>query len=280
MQAEFDALQVNGTWTLVPRPPHANVISGKWLFKNKLNPNGTLERRKARWVVRGFSQHPGMDFHQTFSPVVKPATIRMVLHLAATRRWPVHQLDVKNAFLHGDLVEHVYYHQLTGFIDSSRPDHVCLLIKSLYRLKQAPRVWFQRLSTHLRGMGFAATGSDSSLFIYSHGAQAAYLLVCVDDIILTASTPSLLHDIINKLRQAFAIKDLGALHFFLSVQVRRDDDGFLLNQSQYTKDILERAGMANCKPASTLVEAKPKLLAADGKPAEDGSFYRSITGTL
>ena len=90
----------------------------------------------------------------------------------------------------------------------------------------------------------------------------------------------MLHDVINKLRQAFAIKDLGALHFFLGVQVRRDDDGFLLNQAQYTEDILERAGMANCKPASTPVEAKPKLSAADGKPAEDGSFYRSITGAL
>ena len=212
--------------------------------------------------------------------MVKPATIRTVLHLTATRRWPINQLDVKNTFLHGDLAERVYCHQPAGFIDSSRPDHVCLLIKSLYGLKQAPRAWFQRLSTHLRGMGFAATGSDSSLFVYSHGAQTAYLLVYVDDIILTASTPSLLHDVINKLRQAFAIKDLGALHFFLGVQVRRDDDGFLLNQAQYTEDILERAGMANCKPASTLVEAKLKLSVADGKPAEDGSFYRSITDAL
>jgi len=170
----------------VPRPPNANVISGKWLFKNKLNPDGTLERRKARWVVRGFSQRPGLDFHQTFSPVVRPATIRTVLHLTTTRRWPVNQLDVKNAFLHGDLAKRIYYHQPAGFIDSSRPDHVCLLIKSLYGLKQAPRAWFQRLSTHLRGMGFAATCSDSSLFVYSHGAQTAYLLIYVDDIIPTA----------------------------------------------------------------------------------------------
>jgi hypothetical protein len=127
-------------------------------------------------------------------------------------------------------------------------------------------------------MGFTAIGSDSSLLVYSHGAQAAYLLVYVDDIILTTSTPSLLNDVINKLRQAFAIKNLGALHFFLGVQVRRDDDGFLLNQSQYTEDILERARMANCKPASTAVGAKPS--GADGKHVEDGSFYRSITGAL
>lgn len=149
MQEEFDALQSNGTWTLVPRPPHTNVIIGKWLFKNKLNPDGSLERRKARWVVRGFSQRAGIDFNQTFSPVVKPGTIRTVLHLAAARRWPVHQFDVKNAFLHGDLAERVYCHQPAGFIDTAHPDHICLLIKFLYGLKQTPRAWFQRLGAHL-----------------------------------------------------------------------------------------------------------------------------------
>ena len=105
MQDEYDALLSNGTWQLVPRPSHANVITGKWIFKNKFHADGTLERRKACWVVCGFSQRPGLDFDQTFSPVVKPATIRTVLHLAAARNWPVHQLDVKNAFLHGDLTE-------------------------------------------------------------------------------------------------------------------------------------------------------------------------------
>lgn len=139
MQDEFDALTNNDTWTLVPQPAHANIITGKWIFKNKLKSDGSLERRKARWVVRGFSQRPGVDFHQTFSPVIKPATIRTVLHLAATRRWVVHQLDVKNAFLHGDLAERVYCYQPAGFVAKDRPDHVCQLVKSLYGLKQAPR---------------------------------------------------------------------------------------------------------------------------------------------
>jgi len=280
MQAEFDALQANGTWTLVPCPAHANIITGKWLFKNKLQPDGSLERRKARWVVRGFSQRPGVDFHQTFSPVVKPATIRTVLHLAATRRWPVHQLDVKNAFLHGDLTERVYCYQPAGFVDKDRPTHVCQLVKSLYGLKQAPRAWFLRLGGHLLRMGFAASRSDSSLFIYQRGVHAAYLLVYVDDIILTASSPALLRQIVDQLRQEFAIKDLGELRFFLGIQVRRDQAGFHLNQAQYTEDILERAGMANCKPASTPVDVTPKLSAKAGEPAADGAFYRSITGAL
>jgi histone deacetylase 1/2 len=280
MQDEFDALKNNGTWTLVPRPAHANIITGKWLFKNKLQPDGSLERRKARWVVRGFSQRPGVDFHQTFSPVIKPATIRTVLHLAATRRWVVHQLDVKNAFLHGDLAERVYCYQPAGFVDKDHPDHVCQLVKSLYGLKQAPRAWFLRLGGQLLRMGFHASRSDSSLFIYQQGQQAAYLLVYVDDIILTASSSALLGHVVDQLRQAFAIKDLGELHFFLGIQVRRDNAGFHLNQAQYTEDILERAGMANCKPASTPVEATPKLSAKDGEPAKDGTFYRSITGAL
>lgn len=129
-------------------------------------------------------------------------------------------------------------------------------------------------------MGFTASRSDSSLFIYQQGQQAAYLLVYVDDIILTASSSALLRHVVDQLRQAFAIKDLGELHFFLGIQVRRDDAGFHLNQAQYTEEILTRADMANCKPASTPVEATPKLSAKDGEPATDGTFYRSITGAL
>jgi histone deacetylase 1/2 len=138
MQDEHHALKQNGTWELVAWPRDAHVISGKWIFKNKYNADGSLERRKERWVVRGFSQRPGLDFDQTFSPVVKPVTTRTVLHLAAARDWPVHQLDVKNAFLRGDLTEKVYCQQPAGFVDPAHPDNVCLLRKSLYGLKQAP----------------------------------------------------------------------------------------------------------------------------------------------
>ena len=135
MQREFDALQANRTWTLVPRPPGTRVITGKWVFKHKMNPDGTLERYKARWVVHGFNQRPGIDFGETFSPVVKPATIRTVLTLVATNNWPAHQLDVSNAFLHGNLQEQVFSQQPTGFVDPQRPDDVCLLSHSLYGLR-------------------------------------------------------------------------------------------------------------------------------------------------
>ena len=142
MQKEFDALQGNLTWTLIPRPAGAKIISGKWVFKHKLNSDGSLERYKARWVVCGFHQRPGINFQETFSPVVKPATIRTVLTLVATKNWPAHQLDVSNAFLHGNLSERVFYQQPTGFKDASQPNTVCLLSRSLYGLRQAPRAWF------------------------------------------------------------------------------------------------------------------------------------------
>jgi hypothetical protein len=135
MDNEYCALLKNKTWTLVPRPPRTNVVTGKWVFRHKNRADGSLERYKGRWVVRGFAQRPGIDFGETFSPVIKPATIRAVLTLACSRQWPVHQLDVKNAFLHGELAETVYCTQPSGFVDSTHPTHVCKLRKSLYGLK-------------------------------------------------------------------------------------------------------------------------------------------------
>lgn len=138
MTEEYSALISNNTWDLVPRPSAANSVTGKWVFRHKFRSDGSLERYKARWVLRGFTQGPGVDFAETFSPVVKPATIRTVLTVALSQDWPVHQLDVKNAFLHGTLDEIVYCVQTSGFVDTTRSNFVCRLNKSLYGLKQAP----------------------------------------------------------------------------------------------------------------------------------------------
>jgi len=192
MALEFDVLQRNRTWRLTDRPPGANVVSGKWVFRHKLNPNGSLERYKARWVVRGFTQRAGIDFSETFSPIVKPATIRTILAITASNQWPTKQLDVSNAFLHGHLNEHVLCQQPTGFVDADRPDAVCLLDKSLYGLRQAPSAWFIRFAGFVTKIGFKATRSDSSLFALRRGTDIAYLLLYVDDIVLTGSSSALL----------------------------------------------------------------------------------------
>jgi hypothetical protein len=139
MTEEYRALLGNDTWDLVPPPQNANIVFGKWVFRHKLKPDGSLDRYKARWVLHGFSQEQGVDFDETFSPVVKPATVHVVLSIALSLKWETRQLDVKNAFLHGKLAEVVYSRQPTGFIDSTRPEHVSRLNRSLYGLKQAPR---------------------------------------------------------------------------------------------------------------------------------------------
>lgn len=138
---EYAALLANHTWDLVPRPKCGNVVTGKWVFTHKRRADGSLERYKARWVLRGFTQRPGVDYDETFSPLVKPATVRTVLTLALSCFWTIHQLDVKNAFLHGTLTETIYCSQPTGFVDTAELEMVCRLNKSLYGLKQAPRAW-------------------------------------------------------------------------------------------------------------------------------------------
>jgi hypothetical protein len=279
MQDEFDALQANDTWTLVPRPSGVNLVTGKWVFRQKFKSDGSLDRYKARWVLRGFTQRLGIDYDEIFSSVVKPATIRTVLTLALSHSWPIHQLDVKNKFLHGILNKTVYCVQSAGFVDTSRPDYVCRLNKSLYGLKQAPRAWHHRFASHVTSLGFVEAKTDSSLFIYSRGPDVAFLLLYVDDIVLTASFTSFLQRIIHGLRQEFSMTDIGALHHFLGVSVQRQSDSLFLSQRQYILDILDRAGMLSCKPCSTPVDTHSKL-SADGAAVTDPSSYRSIAGAL
>ncbi|GJV22826.1 ribonuclease H-like domain-containing protein [Tanacetum coccineum] len=211
MLDEYNALITNGTWDLVPRPANVNVVRSMWLFKHKFNADGSLSRYKARLVANGRSQQQGIDCDETFSPVVKPATIRTVLSLAVSRNWPIHQLDVKNAFLHGHLSETVYMHQPPEFVDPNKPDYVCHLQRSLYGLKQAQR------------------------------SDIAYLLLYVDDIILTASSSAFLQRVIASLHNEFAMKDLGSLNYFLGISAQRSASGLFLSQSKFAEEILERA---------------------------------------
>jgi histone deacetylase 1/2 len=138
----YSTVLANNTWDLLPRPPHANVVTDKWVFKYKFKADGSLERYKARWVLCGFTQRPNVVFAETFSPVVKPASVRIVLSLALSRSWPIHQLDVNNAFLQGTLSETMYCAQPPGFENFAHPDCVCRLNRSLYGPKQAPRAWY------------------------------------------------------------------------------------------------------------------------------------------
>ena len=219
MQLELDALRQNGTWTLVPPPPRVNVIDCKWVFKIKHKPDGSIDRYKARMVAKGFKQRYGLDYDDTFSPAVKPVTVRLVLSIAVFHGWCLRQLDVQNAFLHGILQEEVYMRQPPGFVDPSGPHHLCKLCKALYGLKQAPRAWYSRLSSRLQQLGFIASKADTSLFVYNRSGVTIFMLVYVNDIIVASSSPPATTKLLADLQASFALKDLGPLHYFLGIQV-------------------------------------------------------------
>ncbi|GKD76801.1 ribonuclease H-like domain-containing protein [Tanacetum coccineum] len=242
-----------------------------WLFRHKYLADGTLSRYKARLVANGNTQLEGVDVDETFSLVVKLGTIQIILSLAASRHWPIHQLDVKNAFLHGDLSETVYMHQPLGFRDSAHPDYVCLLQRSLFGLKQAHRAWFQRFASYITRTSFSHSRCDSSLFIYRQGIDTAYLLLYVNDIVLTASFEGLLQQIIGSLHQEFAMTDLGPLNYFMGIYVIRDSSGLFLSQKKYAIEILEKAHMVSCNPSRTPFDTESKL-GVNGDPVSSAGY--------
>ncbi|GKF12719.1 ribonuclease H-like domain-containing protein, partial [Tanacetum coccineum] len=225
-----------------------------WLFRHKYLADGTLNRYKARLVANGSTQLYGVDVDETFSPVVKPGTIQTVMSLAASRHWPIHQLDVKNAFLHGDLSETFYMHQPPGFRDFVHPDYVCLLQRSLYGLKQAPELGFSALHLILLGLVF--------------------LIVAVTHLYLSRD-----RRIIGSLHQKFAMTDLGPLNYFMGIFVTRDSSGLFLSQKNYVIEILKKAHMVSCNPSRTPVDTESKL-GFDGDPISDPTLYRSLACSL
>uniref|UniRef100_A0A2N9I2X8 Reverse transcriptase Ty1/copia-type domain-containing protein n=1 Tax=Fagus sylvatica TaxID=28930 RepID=A0A2N9I2X8_FAGSY len=280
MDEEFQALQKQNTWSLVPLPSSKNVVGCKWVYKLKTHSDGTIARYKARLVAKGFHQQHGIDFNETFSPVIKPPTVRLVLSLAVSLNWPLRQLDVKNAFLHGTLNEEVYMTQPQGYIDPIHPHYVCKLQKSIYGLKQGPRAWFESFTTQLLHLGFIASNADSSLFIYTENKIIAYLLLYVDDIVLTNNTPTFLDTLIHKLSSVFDLKELGSLHYFLGLQITRTPSRLYINQAKYAQDLLKKHNMLDCKPASSPSCPNTRLSLHDGDPLPDPHAYRSMVGAL
>ncbi|KAM1382347.1 hypothetical protein ACFX2F_034822 [Malus domestica] len=263
-----------------PSLPSHNLIGCKWVFRIKRHPDGTIDRYKARLVAKGFHQRPGVDFSDTFSPVVKPTTIRIVLHLAVTHGWPIRQLDVNNAFLHGTIHENVYMVQPPGFVDSNHPSHVCKLRKALYGLKQVPRAWYKELHSFLLSHGFVNAISDASLFLLKNGTAVIYFLVYVDDLLITGNDSSLVAKFIQLLATRFSVKDLGSLHYFLGVEVLPTATGLFLSQHKYIHDLLVTAKMDGAKAVSTPLSTTHSLMLHDGSSLTDATPYRRLVGGL
>ena len=219
MDEEFSTLQRQHTWSLVLAAPGINLVGCKWVYKLKLHKDGSIACYKARLVAKGFHQQAGIDYTETFSLVVKPTTVRLVLAIAMSFHWSLRQLDVSNAFLHGFMKEEVYMQQPLGYVDAQFPHHVCRLHKSLYGLKQTPRAWFDRFTSQLLHLGFMDSMADSSLFVFHSHQTIIYLLLYADDIIITGNSTSQVDHLVTALNTAFELKDLGALSYFLGIQI-------------------------------------------------------------
>lgn len=188
-------------------------------------------------------------------------------------------MDVKNVFLHGTLIETVYFLQPSGFADPSYPNHVCRLNNSLYGLKQASHTWYSRFATHIISLGFVEARTNPSLFIYCRGNETTYLLLYIDDIVLAASSTTFLNRIVASLCQEFSMTGMGELHHFLGMTVCHTSDGLLLDQRQYMLDLLDRACMSDCKTCNIVVDTQSKL-SVDGPPVADPSYYHNMAGAL
>ena len=280
MAEEFDALLRNGTWSLVPAPKDHNVVGCRWLFRIKRNPDGSISRFKARLVAKGYTQTPGYDFHETFAPVVRPQTVKVILTIALAKLWKMHQLDVNNAFLQGTIDETIFMVQPPGFKHPQHPDFVCKLHKAIYGLRQAPRAWHEALKSFITDYGFSTSLSDPSLFIYSKHNVTAYFLVYVDDLLLTGNDDNFLASFIHGLSSRFSLKNLGTPHYFLGVELVQHNSGLLLSQHKFIRDILERFDMEGAKPAPTPLSSTAILKLADGSPHTDATHYRRIIGAL
>ncbi|GJS73677.1 retrovirus-related pol polyprotein from transposon TNT 1-94 [Tanacetum coccineum] len=267
MDVELKALEENGTWELTVLLAGKKAIGSHWIFKTKLKADGTEERKKARLVVQGNRQRHGIDYQETFAHVAKMVTVRSLLAIAAVKGWFTCQMDVSNAFLHGDLFEEVYMKPPLGYIGKGHnvsadskldPQMVCKLKKSLYGLKQAPRQWFSKLSSVLLEFGYTQSKTDYSLFVKKEGTSFTVVLVYVDDLLITGNDESQINSLKAQLSLVFHMKDLG----------------------EYTKELLKERRVLNNKPYKLHMEPNLKLQADVGTPLQDPEVYRRFIGKL
>jgi hypothetical protein len=251
MNDELDQIEKNNMWELVPRPEGKNIIGSKWIFKNKMNEKGQVVGNKERLVCKGYAQIEGMNFDETFAAVERLEAIRIFIAYACHKRFKVYQMDVKSAFLNGDLKEEIYMEQLEGFEMSDNPDLVCKLKKDLYGLKQAPRVWYHRLDMYLQDKGFKRGTTDRNLYIKTEGNDFLIVLVYVDDIIFGCNKDSLVQWFASTMKSEFEMSMIGELSFFIGLQITQRSKGMFISQEKYLREMLKRFQMEDSKPVDT-----------------------------
>jgi hypothetical protein len=283
MDEELESIRKNKTYTVTTIPAGRKAIDTKWIFKVKKDSDGNIARLKARLVAKGYRQQQGIDYDETFAPVTKFTTLRTLLALAALHNLELDQMDVTTAFLNGDLQEEIYVNPPAGIDKQGEPHQVWRLHKALYGLKQAPRAWYEKIHAFLTTRGFIRTDADHSLYVLSESDGMVIIAIYVDDFTMAATSRTKLNTIKDSLSSHFAMKDMGALHYILGMQVTRDRQlgTITLGQPRYTNNILQRFGLADSKPVTTPMDAHSPLLGPDGKMSDSTNApYAEAVGSL
>ncbi|GMI70307.1 hypothetical protein HRI_000700000 [Hibiscus trionum] len=281
MKEELQAMENNKTWSVVSLPQGKTAIDCKWVFRIKRKADGTVDRYKARLVAKGFTQIEGIDFTDTFSPVAKLTTFKVVLSLAASQNWHLLQLDVNNAFLNGILDEEVYMKIPPGYDTSAEGSNLaCRLHKSIYGLRQASRQWFHAFSQVVLKFGFCQSPSDHSLFVKGSGDDLVVLLMYVDDIALAGKNLDKLVEVRAFLQKHFGLKDLGILRYFLGFEIARNSTGISLSQRRYALQLLEDTKTLAKKPVNIPIASPHNLSMHEGELLPDPQVYRRLIGRL
>jgi hypothetical protein len=287
-QSEYNSIQAAGTWTLVLLPPDRKAIKSKWVFKIKRLSDGSIDRYKARLVAKGFAQEEGIDYLETFAPVAKFCSIRALLSLTAYYDLELHQMDVKTAFLNGDLDVDIYMEQPDGFIVKGKESLVCKLNRSLYGLKQASRAWYQKIDAVLRGLGFVPSEADHCIYRLYDKGLIMFIALYVDDLLVFSNSLKRLIDMKQQLSRLFEMKDLGDAHYILGIQIQRNRIARTLSisQEEYLKNVVQRFGMLESRSVNTPMDHTIKLSKADcpTTPAEISDMsnipYQSAVGVI
>ena len=281
MNNEIDAIENNNTWELTNLPAGAKTIGLKWIFKTKLNENGEVEKYKARLVAKGYSQQYGVDYTEVFAPVARWDTIRMVIALAAQKGWNVYQLDVKSAFLHGELNEEVFVDQPQGYVKKGDELKVYKLRRALYGLKQAPRAWYSRIEAYFTKEGFERCPYEHTLFVkLSERGNILIVSLYVDDLIFTGNDENMFKEFKKSMEKEFNMSDLGKMHYFLGVEVIQNKEGIYICQRKYVTDLLERFGMEKSNLSRNPIAPGCKLIKDENGVKVDATKYKQIVGCL
>ncbi|GJZ99674.1 putative ribonuclease H-like domain-containing protein [Tanacetum coccineum] len=280
MQEELLQFKLQKVWVLVDLPYGKKVIGTKWVFRNKRDERSIVVKNKARLVAQGFRQEEGIDYDEVFAPVARIEAIRLFLAFASYMGFTVYQMDVKSAFLYGTIEEEVYVHQPPGFVDPAHPNKVYKVIKALYGLHQAPRAWYETLSSFLMENGFRRGTIDKTLFIKKKKSDIMLVQVYVDDIIFGSTKKSMCTEFEDCMHKRFQMSSMGELTFFLGLQVKQQPDGIFISQDKYVADILKKFDFWSIRTATTPIESnKPLVKDEDGEDV-DVHVYRSMIGSL